>query len=440
MNANLPRLVALLLLPAPLWADRLTFGNGDILTGAITGIDDHGRIVVESPDAPTPLLLRSDTLETAVFQQDSTFDLHNHERINLTNGDILPGEVTAMDGSHLAIRTWFAGDLRIPRSKVRSIDFGIAPSKLAYASPGGPEGWLEGNEWKFSGTGEKAKLVSTGRGTIARHKVLPDNFILRFTVAWTANPNMAFHFCDDHLKSTGNADRYYFEINQAGIQIKRQASEHSRTFHTLYESQRRPSTFDHNDVDVEIRVDRTRKLIYIYLDDELEGRYPDLIEDTPEGRGIMLKSNSGHEDKNMVSAIEVYHWDAISQLHRAEGHDDTTMDSLITSDSQRYPGDALELVTGNGERLIILENPHARDLIRMPVERTSVLYFRHEEDAEAAEADFSLDLFNQGLLQLSEPRLQGDDLTGHHPLLGKITIKRGALKRVQATKSDASDS
>jgi hypothetical protein len=118
------------------------------------------------------------------------------------------------------------------------------------------------------------------------------------------------------------------------------------------------------------------------------------------------------------------------------------MDALITTDSQRYPGDARELVTEDDERLLILKNPHASELLRVPVRRTSVLYLRHaDEDAtDDRGATLSLDLSDQGSVQLSEPRLEGDTLSGLHPLLGEISIKRSALKRMRAAESGSADS
>ena len=36
------------------------------------------------------------------------------------------GTVTGLDAEHIDLKTWYAGKIRVPRSSVRSIDFGIA--------------------------------------------------------------------------------------------------------------------------------------------------------------------------------------------------------------------------------------------------------------------------------------------------------------------------
>lgn len=435
MNATASRLFALLLAPGALFADRLSFQNGDLVTGTILEMDAEDRIIVATPDAPAPLRLRADTLAFADFDQEPP-EKKMHERVNLLNGDVLPGKVTAMDGQQILLQTWYAGDLQIPRQSVRSVDFGMAPSKLAYEGPGGPEGWLNNSEWRFTSTG----ISSTGRGTIARPKILPANFILRFKFSWISMPNLRFYFCDDLMKEIGITNRYYFELNRGGMQIKRQAADAKRTYFQIFESKRLPPSFDNNDVEIELRVDRTNRLLYVYIDGELEGRFTDLVDQVPDGSGIMLLSGASRDTKNIISSIEIFHWDAVSQLHRAEGHEDKTKDAIITTDSQRYPGDARELVTDGDERFIVLKNPHANDLLRVPVARTSVLYLRHEKSPTKTAAGLTLELANRGQLHLDEPRLQDGVLQGHHPMLGNISLKREALLRIQAPESSPTDS
>lgn len=416
-------------------ADRISLIDDSLVTGSVTAIDDRERVLVESPNTAVPLYLRSEVLRFVDFDfTPPDFQTHQ-ERLHLTNGDVLPGLITGMDAKTIEFQAWFAGDLRIPRSAVSSIDFGVAPQKLHFKGPGEPEGWIDNDEWKFRGQ----TLTSVGRGTIARPKVLPEHFILRFHLAWETNPSFRFYFCDDQLKTGGEADRYYFDINTGGMQLKRQARDEGQTWHSLYSSQRRPGEFHDRNVEIELRVDRSRRLLYIYIDGVMEGRFPDPIAHIPTGTGIMLESNSGGEVKNIIQSIEVYKWDAISQLHRSEGHDDPRQDAIITTDSERLPGDIQSMVEEDGERVLLLKSPHSDRLFHIPLRRTSVLYFRQGEAPTLPPSTFLIDLAGQGRIQLAELRLDDRQLSGRHALLDSVHLKRDALVRLQAIPEDEVD-
>jgi hypothetical protein len=410
-------------------ADRVGLVGENVVTGAVSGIDGQGQLVIDSPNAAAPLLLRSAALRSIEFDGTAPEHPDLQERLHLTNGDVLPGLLKGMDANHIDFQTWFAEDLRVPRTAVRSIDFGIAPQKLVFKGPGGPEGWLDNEGWKFRGT----TLRSTERGTISRRKVLPEQFILRFQLAWESNPNFRFYFCDDLLEEKGDADRYYFDINTSGMQLRRQSTSDEDKWKTLYLSQRRPAEFRDKNVDIELRVDRVRHLIYIYVDGELEGRFQDQIPPAPTGSGIMLMSNAGGEIKNTISSIEIYQWDATSQLHRSEGHEDPTHDAIITTDSERHGGTVQGMAEEEGERVLLLKNPHADDLFHIPLRRTSVLYFRQAEALSPQSGSFRIELADQGRIQLAALRLDVDTLSGRHPLLEALTIKREAVVSIKST-------
>ena len=58
-------------------------------------------------------------------------------------------------------------------------------------------------------------------------------------------------------------------------------------------------------IDVELRVDRDRRQIYLYLNNEKIQRTPDPIDNFPTGSGIMLQSQAGGDLKNIVSGLEI---------------------------------------------------------------------------------------------------------------------------------------
>lgn len=436
MNAAATALLVLSLGSPLLRADHLALHNGDTLTGSIIGIGEGGRLSFDSPNAAAPLQLRGSALAAIDFQFTPPKDIPQSERIHLQNGDVLPGEILGLNKDSLNLRTWACGDLHIPRSVIASVDFGVAPHDLVFQGPQGAEGWSDNENWTF----EEHALTASSRGTIARRKILPEQFILRFRLDWESNPNFKLYFCDDLLESSGDTDRYYFEINTGGLQLKRQAADSKRRWYSLYSSEeRRPDTFPDNGMEVELRVDRKHRLIYIYINGEDEGHHHDPIGEIPTGSGIMLESMAGGDMKNIVSSIEIYNWDAISQIHRSEGHKNTDVDAVITTESERYEGIAEALVGTGADRVVLLKNAHSDNPMRIPFGALSVLYFRQASVEAASTSEFSLNMAARGRLALNNPTLTADSLTIEHPLLGQTTIRRDALMSMVANPPPASE-
>jgi hypothetical protein len=419
----------------PLAADQLTLDNGDSLSGSVLEIGEGGKISFESPNAEEPFVFRGNAVSSIHFDYSPPKKVPQSERIRLRNGDILPGELLSLDEDALQLRTWASGDLTIPRSAIAAVNFGVTPHDLIFAGPGKESDWKENENWKFEANG----MTSSSRGTIARREVLPEQFILRFRLTWLDNPNFRFYFCDDLLERSGEADRYYFEVNSAGFQLKRQAADSKRRWYPLYSSQRRPDSFAEDEVDVELRVDRQRRLIYIYINGESEGRHHDPIEGLPEGSGIMLESLAGGEMKNIVSAIEIYEWDAVSQIHRTEGHKNTDSDAIVTSESERYEGTAQGLEGGGENRAILIKSPHSDDPVRIPFDALSVLYFRKPAKEEPYPSEFLLDLAGKGRLSANSLLLAPDELRMDHPLLGDLVVRKDALKSLKSTAQSSTD-
>lgn len=421
----------------PLHADELTLSNGDILSGTAQEVTANGRLTFESPNMGSPLAVRSSALETLRFAFLPPGDIPQSERVELRNGDSLPGEILGLDDEALEIRTWACGDLLIPRSAISSVHFGVAPHDLVFQGPGKESGWQDNENWVFRG----GSASSSSRGTVARPDFLPRQFILRFQLDWETNPNIRFYFCDDYLERSGQADRYFFQINTNGLFLHRQAANSKRSWHPLWTSHRRPPSFPDQSVEIELRVDRDSRLIYIYIDGEAELRQHDPIGTIPTGSGIMLESLAGGEMKNIISSIEIYEWDAVSQIHRTEGHTNPDADAIVTGESERYEGSVQSLQGTGDDRSLLIKSPHSDDPVRIPFDALSVLYFRNppKEAPEVGSARFRVKLAALGSLSLTNPRLTPENLSLTHPLLGEVVVRRDALVSLDAIAGTSAD-
>ncbi len=382
--------------------------------------------MVASQLSPNPLFLRGEALRSIRFDAALTEQPGHPELIHLVNGDILPGDLRALDADEIELHTWYAGDIRIPRRFAKSVDFGVTPQKLIYQGPRDDGKWVNNESWEFEGN----KLVCDTSGNITREDVLPRNFILRFRIEWENSPNFRIYFCDDYLKRTGNADRYYFEVNAAGLQLKRQTSTGDRRWFQLAQSHRQPEEFPGRRIDVEIRVDRERRMIYLYLNGEKLQRCPDPIDQFPAGTGIMLQSQAGGDLKNIVPLLEISEWDAISQLRRIEGHDDPNTDAIVDVNGEHHSGNAIRLEEQEGKSRVIFESPFADDPLSIRTARISSLYFKSAGEPVEDKAQIRFELRGGGELRLSTLALGEKSLTAQHPLLGELSLSREALEQL----------
>jgi hypothetical protein len=409
-------------------SDRLVLTAGDTLTGTVSTISADGRVTLVSSNAAAPLELKQKAMQRIVFDPTDPPEDDYSEIIALSNGDKIPGSMSTLDATTIGFETNYANLLTIPRKETRSIDFGVRPQRLVFSGSGKLSEWEENNNWQSSG---KA-LTNSGAGTIGHSDLLPAQFILKFRLEWEGNPSLRFYFCDKLLKGKGDPDRYYFEFNASVMRIMREVTGEDRRPDSIATIRRGPSSFPDDQADIELRVDREQGLIYLYINGKSEGRHRDHRPTFPSGSGIMIQSMSGGDMKNIVSGVEIYDWDAVSQVRSDEGHEDTKQDSVISTNGQRFSGVVDEMITrDDGSLGVVFSSPHSDDSFTIPNRLISTLYFRRKDPASTPPStDCTVVLTNNGQLQLSNIQLGGERLTGTHPLLGDLSIDRETIARL----------
>jgi hypothetical protein len=111
---NLQSLSALILgmAVASAVAADVTLKGDAKLSGEITGIASDGTITLLSPNSEKALILSADQLQRVVFgNTEKNFDLPE-QRIELSNGDLLPVRVTSMEADLIRDTAPSVGSLR----------------------------------------------------------------------------------------------------------------------------------------------------------------------------------------------------------------------------------------------------------------------------------------------------------------------------------------
>jgi hypothetical protein len=425
----------------PLAADSLSLANDSRISGTIRSIRENGSLVIETPLSTEPLEIRGEAVRSVSFSGQPGEFSAPPTRIELTNGDVLPVEIRSMDEKNLMAESPLTGPLTIPRNSIRSLQMGMVDSRVIYSGPDGIEGWKSdagrAMAWGFEG----GNLKITGSGRISRKLEVSENFIVRFTLSWDRNPGFHFSFADSLQPISEKSDRYYVTFSSAGLEIKRESSQGPR-YPSLATINRGPETFAGNKVKVELRVDRKRKLIYLYLNDQFEGRYIDPSSVSPPDGGVSLTSTSNQGAEQQVSEIEVLEWDPSGERHRTEERGDVKQDALIASDAARFGGKLVSIRPSEEGPLFSFKSDFGDDLIELPESQVSTVFFAEKEEAEdeTPRKPLKLRLRGNGSIQVDSCSFTEDKAEVNHPLLGKLTLFRNGIATLErSAPQDQSD-
>ncbi|HVJ46256.1 MAG TPA: hypothetical protein VM511_07720 [Luteolibacter sp.] len=414
-------------------ADHIMLNGEGRLSGTVKSINADGVVELASPLAPDPVFLRSDAVRKVTFGEGDQAGKIPTSRLELNNGDILPVEVESLDEKQIQVVSPVAGKLTIPRTSLKSLMLGIHPNRVVYSGPKSeddlkPEG-PQAENWSY----DEGVLLVEGGGRAARKLEPLKQFIVRFTMEWHNNPTIQFYFADPLAPSTQTiADRYYFQFNASGMELKRESVNGGKRFTSFASLNRRPDQFPGSRLKVEIRVDRPNSLLYLFLNDEPEGRFKDPVETPPQGGGIAFVSSAGNDTEVRFSGIEVLEWDPQGDRYRTEDRGDPKADSMIERRGDRFGGKLLSIGDGGNGKVFRFKSDFQDAPIELPESEISTIFFSEPEAKEAAALHpFALRLQGEGIVRVSSCSFPGDRIEAVHPLLGPLLFSREGVTALE---------
>lgn len=428
-SSDLRRAAAALALTACLaHADEVALRDGSQLSGTITAIGGDGAVTLRSPLATEALEVKGEAVKRVRFSDTGTAvgSGSGETRVDLTNGDLLPCRPLSLEGDTLSVATTWAGDIRVPRSALHTISPGMRDGEVLYSGTGSLDGWTS-DRWAT----DSGDFISQGPGRISREMKLPEQFSLRFQLAWKNLPNLQTDFCATLDEDGQPTSRYYLQMNSGGLEIRRQ-SEDGRISPPLATSPFRPDEFPDRRVTVEVRVDRTRSNIYLFLNGKAGVRAIDRAREPLPGNAIAFNSRNSGEANHRISNLEIRTWDANGARHRSEERGDPKTDALIDIEDERYSG-RLEAIRKGGKglvfsfRSILDEAP-----LNVPADKVSTVFLANEPPV-AAPRPLIVNLQGNGRLSIESCRFEGDHIEAKHPLLGPLVLKRTSVISIERT-------
>ncbi|MEN8695519.1 MAG: hypothetical protein ACN4GG_09675 [Akkermansiaceae bacterium] len=419
-------LTSLFSLPA-FAGDIVALKNGDYFTGKISGLSD-GLIQLVSPHSETPLQIVSDELKELTFAPVLASDTPKHRHlVNLRNGDSIPGDVTALDGKAVTLHTWFAGDLVIQRALIESVFFEAAPQRLVYKGPDEITEWQQDSGWSWDDHTYRA----SGSGNLSRDLQLSEDFIVSFDLSWRNTPSFRFHFCTDAQTGDDNSDGYYLELTSQGFALNRvipDGGNGKAATQRLGGPITRANEFKMNKVRVEIRVSRSQKTIYFYLNGDYAGQYSDPNPTAPRGTNIIFNSRSSTSRQYTIDAIEIREWDSVTRRLNREKQVEDEADTLATDEGDLFTGVIHSRQVKDGRPFYQMKISLSERPFLIPEDRCSVLYFTKGEPTDPQQSPYQLSLITGGTLSLSEISLGDKSMSAKHPWLGELILDRRVLR------------
>ncbi len=401
------------------------------LSGEITGMTGDGTITLLSPISEKALVLSADQVERVTFGNSGKSLEIPEQRIELSNGDILPVRVTSMDAGLFNVESPVLGALSIPRDAVSSLQLGIVPKKVVFSGPKGIEGWSKDENGAQAWHYEDGRFLATGQGALSRDVALPGKFILKFTFGWQNQPNFQFGFAHPPMTQGGRQDRYIAEFNGTGFGVFRETTNRMRS--PIIQLARSPEQIAQRSMDVEIRVDRTRGLLELHIDGELEGRYTDQLEPVPSGSCISIVSNAPRQSGQNVQDIMILDWDDRGDRHRSEERGDGKADSMIGRYGERFGGKLEGVRPSGGSTVYVFKSDFQKDPLELSEEEVSTLFLggQGKTSKSVAVGNLILNLRGQGSMRVSSCVLEGDSVKVEHPLLGPLEFGREGISSIE---------
>lgn len=421
-------------LPAP--ADSLLLNGDERLSGTVRAINKDGTVLLDTPLSPDPVALKADSVRKVLFSEKDGGAVNGNCLVTLANGDSLPGVIEEIDGQNLVLASGVTGRMVVPRAAVAALRPGLNHPTVIYSGPDDFEGWSRNKESAEQWSTEKRVFRVQGASSVSRKLELPNQFIIRFKLAWRNSPNFKCSFAAAGDQESDAQDRYYFQFNSAGMELKREAAVGKR-YTTITSLNRLPQQFNGRQVTVEIRVDRSERVLQLWLNGELEGKWKDPLAKAPDGGVLVFTSNAGENEMQTISDLEVMDWNLKNDRRPGGERGDKTKDALLGTEGERFSGSLLQTRKSEEGLLYVFKNAFQENPIEVPEAAISAIYLAETpEGADSLDKGvFNLKLQGGGSLRVSECTFTADEVEVVHPLLGSMKLKRAivaAFERKQA--------
>jgi len=411
--------------------DLLTFMNKDSL---------HGRLVSASPDEYGIRWKHENVKNNIDFALLGVSRIKLSKRravertafdatVELTNDDVLTGNIVSLNDQALVLDTWYAGKMSIKRLMIRQINPNAGGGGLIYEGPASLANWQtrdynDGHgqrpAWKFKNNA----LYATYSYPVARTvNDMPALAMIRFKAAWRGYPSFYFAFFSDNLQQYYGSNCYLLQVSSSSIYLQRytrnsgSSSLGSVNFQRFSNQPPSQAVFT-------VLVDKNKRTIALLVDGEMVKQWTDGDVFAGTGNAILFQPQSRGNLK--ISDIKVSEWDGEIPSKTGTGRE-LKQDLLRFTNNDKVSGSLSAIADGN----VQFKTTYAT--LTVPLKRVDqiVMSTENAERARRNRNDVRADFRERGAITLQMTKLGEDKITGNSENFGTVTLPIEAFRSLE---------
>lgn len=404
--------------------DTLVFANEDQLHGALAQIDEDGVLTWKHPAAKAPIPFTLGSMTKILLRRTAGKASAPAALVYLTNDDALAGEIVRLDAEQLVLRTWYAGEMNIPRAMIAKIEPNQSGALQLLEGPGQIADWVSDNEtakakgWKVE---EQALVGTQNNAPIARTlKGLPEAAQFDFTMQWVNYPNFQFMFyLQDASKSRGNG--YSLRVSGTSVMLYR-ISENQGT-HNIGRAEISTIMSDgQSKAQFTVLASRTEKKIILMVNGVPSGNWTD--NSGWDGTGEAIAFWPQNPGATRITDLRVTRWDGQIPKGPVVAESALEKDLVQLANGDKVSGTLKGIAAGN----LSLETGYGA--MSIPMDRVAELRTATADRARARrnEGDIRAHFADRGQVTLKLHSLKEGVLTGSSENFGEAKMPIGAFR------------
>ena len=416
--------------------DQLQLIRGNGMLGKFLGFDPQRGLTWNHPDIKPDMLTipadRISRLDFAIKPAPANAKSHSGV-IEFTNGDRLTGDILGMTDNKLRVSTWYAGELAVDRSSIRTLLPGMISGASLYSGPATKKGWKETKSgslgWTFSDGGFES--ASSGPVIGRSFPKMPAKARVEFDLEWKrGSPSVYIGFMTDNLTSYSSGNCYSIRLTGSSVYVYRYAKINGGIRGQRLQPSSRSYSFGSGPKKVRIALchDASKRKIAVIINGKLVGEWPDTVPNAPPlSNGLNFSSRTSNPMR--ISRLTINQWsgnlpNSGSVTAAAGAKEDFVLfvnDDSITGKLQSIGKDVMKFQSdGFGE-------------VKIPLEKVGAIHFARNTQvtpptpANSVRATLAGSNRVTGIIKA----WKGNQVTLTSPIFGEATFDASIFRRVE---------
>ncbi|MFP4157588.1 MAG: hypothetical protein ACLFU4_08225 [Opitutales bacterium] len=319
--------------------DRLSFLNGDVLSGLLVSADAEEGLAWVHPYVEEPIRFKLGPLREVKFKGPFPDDaLEGLARVRIRNGDEYRGQILRMDEDSLFLDTPYAGEVEIAVPMIVSLHPQAAASEV-YRGPIDLEVWTTSLDAENTGWALRKKALyyegSSGESLGKRFEDIPDRAEIALDLAWRSDLQFTINFWADELKNS--TENYSLMLQRGYVRCYRNSRQHGRQ--DLGNS-RVQSLQAKSEARIRLFLNREEKELALMINDKLVKKWVDYFEGEVSGDVLQFLASGNIPVK--IENLVIREWDGSFEKENEEKVIEDR-DLLILGNGDQFSGEVLSI-------------------------------------------------------------------------------------------------